>query len=168
MTNETREYFFKDKDKLIAHIINKLDNPTPLKIQKGLYFLWAFYSATYGNINYEEGETEFNLQDEYPNELFAADFEAWRYGPVLPDVYRKFKNGEYDDIDDTYVPETENEKEVMSFIDDLISQINGINDFGLVTRSHQDEAWKKSFKNENHCKMHKEDIKEDYEEYVKE
>lgn len=32
------------------------------------------------------------------------------------------------------------EKDVWVFIDDMISQINPVNDFGLVARSHQDKA----------------------------
>jgi len=161
-------YVFEDVDVLIAHLVKRFDNPTPLKIQKGLYFLWAFYAATYGNIDYTDDQNEFNLQSErYPKELFQAQFEAWRYGPVLNQVYAAYKSGDFKDVKDSYTPKSENDKEVLSFIDDLADQINSVNDFGLVERSHQDRAWKIAFKDENHSKMNNETIKEDYIGYVK-
>jgi len=68
-------YVFEDVTVLIAHLVHRFDNPTPLKVQKGLYFLWAFYAATYGNIDYSDDKNEFSLQSErYPKELFQAQF----------------------------------------------------------------------------------------------
>ena len=83
------ELVFENVIDLAGYAKNRLENPTPLKIQKTLYFLWAFYSATYGNIKYDSDEkSEFDLQDgAYPPELFEPDFEAWRYGPVINKVY---------------------------------------------------------------------------------
>lgn len=46
---------------------------TPLKLQKILYFCHA----------------DFLVRTGYP--LVAEEFEAWRYGPVLPSVYQAFK-----------------------------------------------------------------------------
>lgn len=45
-------YFFDKVEDLVSYLEAKLTNPTPLKIQKSLYFLWAFYAATYGSIDY--------------------------------------------------------------------------------------------------------------------
>ena len=59
------------------------------------------------------------------------------------------------------------EKDVWSFIDDMIAQIDPINDFGLVARSHQDSAWKKAYKaGQSHCPMNEEEIIKDYKEYA--
>lgn len=46
---------------------------SPMKLQKLVYFLYAEY-----------------LYDEQDH-LFAERFEAWKYGPVLDDVYQAFK-----------------------------------------------------------------------------
>lgn len=171
MAGKNNQYFFKDKKELVSYLIKKLSNPTPLKIQKSLYFLWAFYAATYGNIDYKE-ETDFNLQDRYPRELFEAQFEAWRYGPVISEIYEDYKYRK-EDLEnfskrDRSMQLTENEREVFGFIDDLISQIDHVNDFGLVKRSHQDTAWKNAFKEgQFHSKMDNQEIKRDYIEYVK-
>lgn len=170
MDNEN--YFFDSIETLISHIVNFLDNPTPLKMQKSLYFLWAFYAATYGNIDYDE-ETDFSKQEKYPRSLFKADFEAWSYGPVINSVFAEYHqtNG-FKDVSDEYV-ESEisdaNKKEVWSFIDDLLAQINKVNDFGLVERSHQDSAWRNAYKEgQKHCKMNNDEIKRDYVNYVNE
>lgn len=46
---------------------------SPMKLQKLVYFLYAEYL--------------FNANDH----LFAERFEAWKYGPVLDDIYQAFK-----------------------------------------------------------------------------
>lgn len=47
---------------------------TNLKLQKVLYFAQAYYLSKVGK------------------PLFYDDIEAWEYGPVVPDVYHKFKS----------------------------------------------------------------------------
>lgn len=160
------EYFFENAEDLVSYLEYKLDNPTPLKIQKSLYFLWAFYAATYGSIDYSQ-KSEFTETEKYPKRLFPASFEAWQYGPVLNRIYAE-------DRDNTINPSsvkkhctTKMEKDVWSFIDDMIDQINPINDFGLVARSHQDKAWKDAYhKGQHHCPMKEADIIRDYQKYV--
>jgi len=157
------EYVFNDIKTVVAYLLNKLDNPTPLKLQKGLYFLWAFYSASYGSIPYDSDDHgEFEETDRYPKYLFPADFEAWKYGPVIKDVYHNFKEGKYQDIKNEFVPTTSNQKEVVLFMDDIIKQVNDVNDFGLVERSHQDSAWKDKFeKGKRNVLMDPEEIRKD-------
>ncbi|KKR47523.1 MAG: putative prophage ps3 protein01-like protein [Parcubacteria group bacterium GW2011_GWA1_40_21] len=47
---------------------------TNLKLQKVLYFAQAYYLSKIGK------------------PLFSDNIEAWEYGPVVPDVYRKFRH----------------------------------------------------------------------------
>lgn len=176
---KTSEYVFDDVDKLAGYIENKLANPTPLKVQKSLYFLWAYYSATFGNLssNKEENE-EFGLQPPYPSELFKPDFEAWRYGPVINSVYADYKSNNITTLNDDELKgemnfdnknekSEGNKKEIISFINDLLDQVDDVNDFGLVQRSHEDSAWKDAYEEgAEHCKMSSEQIKADYIEYV--
>lgn len=162
------KYFFNDKYELVSYLMNQFRNATPLKIQKAMYFLWAFYAATYGNIDYSN-ESEFDEIDQYPKELFEAHFEAWRYGPVLDDVYSKYKDDD-ECIHQKVEPQHEGMKgDVWSFINDLVKQIDKVNDFGLVSRSHQDRAWRNVYKEGYlHTPMDNEAIKEDYINYVNE
>lgn len=162
-----RKYFFNEAEELVSYLEAKLDNPTPLKIQKSLYFLWSFYAATYGSIDYSQ-QNDFSGISKYPKRLFPATFEAWKYGPVLNNgcAKNKHKNVKHDF---KKAPKDKMEKDVWVFIDDLISQINPVNDFGLVTRSHQDKAWQSAYKEGKlHSKIKEEDIIRDYKEYVEE
>lgn len=166
--SKVRTYFFDNTEDLVKYIKSKLSNPTPLKIQKSLYFLWAFYAATYGRIDYSVN-SEFQTT-RYPKLLFKGDFEAWKYGPVLSNIYAENK---YDDIaaseHKTPPADTPEAKNVWSFIDDMLDQIDPVNDFGLVARSHEDSAWKKAYKpDQRHCKMDQNEIIKDYIGYVNE
>lgn len=138
-----KQTFFKDVNDLIAYLYTKVDSLSPLKLQKGLYFLYAYYSAMYGStLDNEEAEITYDL----PSELFPAEFEAWNYGPVIRSVYNERKTGEekYQEMarnfDSNQFFNSDSKKEVQSFIDDLFAQINRASDFSLVDRSHEDKA----------------------------
>jgi uncharacterized phage-associated protein len=131
----------------IANYLYKL-NPeiSPIKLQKALYFLYAYHGGVYFTQE-SEGEAEGVKE---PKTLFEASFEAWKYGPVIREVYHKNKNGELGnprDIEeaDALISHFPEEKK---FIDDLFSQINSVSDFSLVERSHQDKVWKGSFESD--------------------
>lgn len=113
------KYFFDNVEDLVAYLEAKLDNPTPLKIQKSLYFLWAFYAATYGSIDYSK-KSDFSEIEKYPKRLFPANFEAWQYGPVLNNVYAEAKSNS---IKPNYTKKQKNkmEKDAWAFIDDMIT-----------------------------------------------
>lgn len=163
-------YFFKDVEKASNYIFSKLSNPTPIKIQKSLYFIWSFYAATYGDFN--SNQSEMAEMETYPKELFDAKFEAWKYGPVIEEVWVNSKQGliseKFDENKDVFVENENLKNEIFAFIDNLISQIDGVNDFGLVDRSHMDESWSNRYKEGTvHCPMDNEEIKEEYKKYVK-
>ncbi|WP_125589894.1 type II toxin-antitoxin system antitoxin SocA domain-containing protein [Companilactobacillus jidongensis] len=163
---KTKEYFFNDKKELVSYIYNALSNPTPIKLQKTLYFLWAFYAATYGNIDYNVA-SEFKEEEVYPKYLFDAQFEAWKYGPVDNDVYSWNKSDSIENFDNSFVPKTVQDKEIKLFMDDIISQVDNVNDFGLVERSHKDQAYKNVYNpNELPTDMDYNQIKKDYISYV--
>jgi uncharacterized phage-associated protein len=67
---------------LPAHIANyflwqadedKINDITPMKLVKLVYFGYAWYYAVFNK------------------KLFSEKIEAWRYGPVVPSVYHEFK-----------------------------------------------------------------------------
>lgn len=158
MENKKRKYFFKNINVLIAYLKENLDPFTDLKLQKSLYFLWAYYSAMYGD----------NDMDEYPSELFKANFEAWKYGPVIKDVYKCYKQGDYDNLVNSFSPKNSMERDVKQFIDEMIKQFNDISVFGLVNRSHADHAWRDVYKEgSSHISMSNDAITQEYKEYLK-
>lgn len=144
---QNKEVFFDNVNDLIAYLYTKVESLSSVKLQKSLYFLYAYYSAMYG-IRYtnEESESDYNL----PEELFSAEFEAWNYGPVIRSVYMDRKLGEdkYQEMARKFDADlffNDDNGEVKFFIDDLFSQISKLSDFSLVDRVLEDKAWRNAF-----------------------
>ena len=79
------ESLFSVSDKMlrvIAYVFEKLEEVTPLMLQKLLYFIQGIHSALYGK------------------PIFAEDCRAWIHGPVYPEVYELFRDFKYNPIDD--------------------------------------------------------------------
>ena len=82
---ESIERLFSISDKMlkvITYIFEKLEEVTPLMLQKLLYFIQGVYSALYGK------------------PIFEEDCRAWIHGPVYLEVYDLFRNFKYNPIDD--------------------------------------------------------------------
>ena len=54
----SKEYYFDSVDVLINHLLYKFSELSPLKLQKSLYFLFAFYAGTYS------GSDEIGVKEE--------------------------------------------------------------------------------------------------------
>ena len=67
---------------VIAYIFKKLEEVTPLMLQKLLYFTQGVYLAL------------------YRKPIFVEDCRAWVHGPVYPEVYELFRDFKYNPIDD--------------------------------------------------------------------
>lgn len=79
------ESLFSISDKMlgvISCIFERLEEVTPLMLQKLLYFIQGVYLALH----------------EQP--LFGEDCQAWIHGPVYPEVYDMFRDFKYNPIDD--------------------------------------------------------------------
>ena len=151
-----KEYYFENIDNLVEHILFQFPKITPVKLQKGLYFLFAFYINTYSvEPQIETIETEYT----FPKYLFKADFEAWTYGPVIRDVYLKLKNKEYTPRQHFF---NESDEEIKLFIDDVIQLIMEKSDFALVDRVHEDLSWQKAYQNPDSKIIDIKDIESEY------
>jgi len=119
---------------------------SPIKLQKSLYFLFAYWGQ-YIKQNKENKDSVEVDYSEYNEHLFEEPIEAWTYGPVVPTVFSLEKQG-YLDLENTqeliegYLEDDIIKKE---FIDNLLDQIFEIDDFGLVNLSHQDKCWQKYY-----------------------
>ena len=67
---------------------------SPIKLQKALYFLFAYWGGTVrkSKLYPNAVEEDFSNFDEY---LFEDKIEAWVYGPVIPVVYREKNISKY-------------------------------------------------------------------------
>ena len=150
-----------DVDTVARYLYHLNRSISPLKLQKSLYFLFAYHGALYAR-QPEEGKFEGSVEN--PRWLFDARFEAWQYGPVIRDVWHKEKAGTYlnSDLIRDAVDRIEHEQEIMRFIGELFPQIDVVSDFQLVERSHADECWKEAYKQGRSTLMDNEAIIAEY------
>lgn len=152
----SKKYYFENIDNLVEHILFQFPEIGPLKLQKGLYFLFAFYINTYS----VESETEvIETENIFPKYLFQADFEAWTYGPVIRDVYLKFKEKQYTPRQFQF---SEKDKEIEIFVKDAMKMIVEKSDFALVDRVQEDIAWQKAYRNQHSNIINIKDIENEY------
>lgn len=160
-----------EKQELINYLITKHKekspkNPiSPIKLQKGLYLLYAFWGGKMRSArlldDFEEMMVEMELS--YDEDLFDASFEAWAYGPVDREVYAWFKrlsDIEYDNINH---PTLENvDKMIVDYIDDLIHKVLNTNDFTLIDIAQEDKCWKQVYDSTKKNKIDNDAIKREY------
>lgn len=161
-----------DKQELVEYLITKYkdkfngDKISPIKLQKGLYFLYAFWggkikSQMLSSIDDIKEMTE--MQFNYDEDLFDAKFEAWTYGPVDREVYIWFKNlrnDEYNEINQKTLIIVDSN--VIGYIDNLIDKILNTNDLVLVDLSHEDKCWSSVYNPTKKNAMSNEAIKCEY------
>lgn len=119
------------------------DKITPIKLQKSLYFLFAYWGAFIrkSKENLEFVEEDMNFQEK----LFDEEFQAWVYGPVIPEIFRKFKNNSLElDVNSHEI--FDNKSTILKdTINSLLDELFEISDFKLVTISHEDNCWRNHF-----------------------
>lgn len=106
--------------------ITKEDTISPLKLQKSLYFCFAYWGGFIRRSNsFGDGKTEIPLN--YSEVLFNNTIEAWVYGPVVPDVY-------HEESLDNYREENpfDGEKYIQEFINNILDDVLNTNNFKLV------------------------------------
>ena len=137
-----------NKEALVKFLMSKHQedfgkNITPIKLQKALYFLYAFFGGHTRILNLDPESVKVD------ESLFSASFEAWAYGPVDRDVYFRFKNGylNYEHFDkEQFLSQID--EFTKGYLLDMTDRIFNTSDFGLVELSHNDECWKKYFNRE--------------------
>lgn len=162
-----QKYFLGNVNDLISYLITKFDNPTDVKIEKSLYFLWAFYVAIFGDNGYVQPVRDLG---NYPKYLFPASFGGSIFGTKLvglcwADYNNKIKNV---NNESTYNPVPKNtvEQDVWDFIDEVIKQLNPVNDDVLIELS-RDNAWEKAYRSGAHTLLNEDDIVNTYKNHVK-
>lgn len=131
-----KSYIDNQKD-----IINR--EISPIKLQKSLYFLFAYWGVYVRSNRNNKDSVEVDYSS-YRDYLFNEDIQAWTYGPVIPEVYKAQKEDckEFKNVEDNYL---EDKIVLKEFIDGLLPQLFEIDDFGLVRISHEDDCWKKNY-----------------------
>lgn len=113
---------------------------SPIKLQKALYFCFAYWGGFIRKNNSFSDETK-EVTFNYDEFLFPNNIEAWVYGPVVPDVYREKDLDKFKE-EDAFC----GQKYAEEFIDNVLDDVLKANDFKLVDVSHQDKCWQRNFK----------------------
>lgn len=110
---------------------------TPMKLQKLIYFVYRDYLKKTGRA------------------LFNERFETWRYGPVVPSVYDKFKkNGSnairtyaFENGNDYFLTVNEQSSPVFKEVIDLVWNIyKNLDGIVLSSITHREgSAWRKAY-----------------------
>lgn len=119
--------------RVIAYIFEKLEEVTPLMLQKLLYFIQGIYSALYGK------------------PIFTEDCRAWIHGPVYPEVYDLFRDFKYNPIDDARFALLEGKDDALTDDEKRVIDLV-VNTFGmyggkvLEKITHNEEPWREARK----------------------
>ncbi len=128
---ESIERLFSVSDKMlrvIAYIFEKLEEVTPLMLQKLLYFIQGVYSALYGK------------------PIFQEDCRAWVHGPVYPEVYELFRDFKYNPIDDARFALLEGKVDALTADEKRVIDLV-VNTFGMYSGkvlekiTHNEDPW---------------------------
>ncbi len=101
-----------------------------LELQKMLYISQVLHIGIFGH------------------HLFRGDFEAWDYGPVVPEVYRRFKIFGNKSVQEWAFPEINEEcsDEENGFIAEVSKLLSDLKPFQLVNLTHRKgTAWEKVY-----------------------
>jgi uncharacterized phage-associated protein len=97
---------------------------THLKLQKLLYFAQAYYLANYNKA------------------LFQEDFQAWTHGPVIPEVWHKFKKHGFDSLpEQTRAPAIKDNK-IAGYMAAVLDRYGSIGAKRLEKITHEHAPWK--------------------------
>ncbi|HCG6764799.1 TPA: DUF4065 domain-containing protein [Vibrio parahaemolyticus] len=95
------------------------ESPTPMKLQKLCYYAQGYALA--------EG-----------NQLFDEDFQAWQHGPVIYDLYSKFKGYQWRQISEDVEKLDEDNHD---YLMDIVAAYGRYDGAALSTMTHRESPW---------------------------
>ena len=99
-----------------------------LKLQKLIYYAQAWYLAN------------------HKKPLFADEIEAWELGPVIPELYRRFKKFKNNPIRyvETGLEESKFTKKELKYLQDFYLDFIDYSAHTLVSATHNEPPWKET------------------------
>jgi uncharacterized phage-associated protein len=115
------------------------DVVTNLKLQKLLYYAQAWYMVKHGG-----------------KKLFSDDIEAWKFGPVIRDVYDLYKSYSRNPIDETSCKDDISKLELddRKFMDEFLAEFMDYSALSLVNMIHNEPPWQEAFDEQNQYGSH--------------
>lgn len=142
---------------VLLRAFNENIDITPMKLQKLVYFIYRDYIQRTGK------------------KLFWEEFEAWKYGPVIPNIYYTFKHLGANAVK-SYIKESdgktvliadeENTPELKSVINNVWNNCKSYSGIYLCSLTHKEGgAWRRAWLDKKRH-LSDEEIKEDTISYV--
>ena len=111
--------------RVISYVFEKLEEVTPLMLQKLLYFIQGESYALNGK------------------PMFSENCQAWVHGPVYPEVYDMFRDFKYNPIDDARFAILEGTEDELSHEERMVVNTFGEYSGKMLERiTHEEEPWK--------------------------
>jgi uncharacterized phage-associated protein len=117
---------FQVAEYLIRFFEERMDNLTHLKLQKLLYYAQGI------------GFGRFNCR------LMSCNFTAWEHGPVIEEVYKKYKNHASNPLsrdDNVKMAEIVKDEVVLSILKETISFYGIYSAWALRNKTHSEAPW---------------------------
>ncbi|MGL5414652.1 MAG: Panacea domain-containing protein [Clostridium sp.] len=92
--------------------------------------------------------------------LFSNEIEAWKYGPVVPEIYYNYNMHLTDGIKMSHEPKEDISERAFAIIKKVCDKFNDIPAIDLVERTYKEEPWKDSYMEGTREDIPKEKIKE--------
>lgn len=118
----------------IAHWFINKEDMTPKKVQKLVYYAYSWFLVYF---NETEDDIEF--------ELFDNNIEAWVHGPVVDEIYQKYKEYGYNPIKKKYEG-LEIEEETEEVLEEVWKKYGHLSADELERLTHKELPWKRARK----------------------
>lgn len=109
------------------------DEMSPKKLQKLVYYAYA-WSLVFFN----------ESSDTIENRLFNEKIEAWVHGPVVRELYVKYKPFGYRNIDQKPEEEPKFDEEIKDVLEQVWDMYGGFNGNQLESLSHNEKPWEEA------------------------
>ncbi|MGB0562896.1 MAG: Panacea domain-containing protein [Spirulinaceae cyanobacterium] len=96
------------------------ESPSPMKLQKLCYYAQGYALAE-------------------SKELFPEDFQAWQHGPVVPELYHRYKHFQWRQISDEI--DAAELVEDLDYLRDIVSAYGRYDGAALSTMTHREKPW---------------------------
>lgn len=102
--------------------------PSNLKLQKLVYYAQGLHIVCYGHPLYKE------------------KIKAWKYGPVVPDLYHAYKRYGASGVppEDNFSPESI-DLDTREFLNEIYTVFGQFSAFRLMDSTHQDKCWQDAY-----------------------
>lgn len=104
---------------------------SPKKLQKLLYYAYGW-----GLVFLNESTSDLKVK------LFEADFQAWVHGPVIPEIYNKYRSYGYNPISIDAKETVHVSEDVEDLLNQILEVYGDYNGNELESMTHQELPWK--------------------------